>query len=285
MSLDTGLTSTQIFRGNRLGVLRYHLQAARHFARTVFATSTTPQNEDLARVLVEMYAHLELISSLHLSSSSEDAQSVLQCAISILESVRHHATFGTMFGSAVSLYEMIPHIRGLAVARKRELLFDLDLKCKSEYNTLRERLLNFDWNAALATGPSSSQADFLLGKAAAGRLVQYALLMFLDSAYHKDNALLRQMARPIVDSAFEALDTIDGTLWKNAIYWPTVVIGSYACTDEQKERIMRQLTTRLQLTARAQEVLQWLWHGPDDLFGLDGVAQVIDEHRTYYCFG
>ncbi|KAB8217745.1 fungal-specific transcription factor domain-containing protein [Aspergillus novoparasiticus] len=281
----TLLCQYEVLRGNQNGVLAYHLRASSFLAQHIVGTDEFAQNHALSQVLVEMYAYLELSSALHLSATPNDPQLGPQSAISSIAYLRRFTTFGTLFGSASALYEMIPDIRRLADLRQKELVQGVPLGCNATFNAIMSQLQAFDWNSALATGPSSSQEDFLRGKAAAGRLVQNAMLLFLFSAYRVHQRTLKSIAHVLVDTAIEMGDSIIGTTWRNPTFWPAVVIGSYASTNDQRARIMEYLRPSMALTSRARELLMRLWSSPDEAFGLDGLAKIIAAEKASYCFG
>lgn len=266
-------------------MLGYHLRACSFFAQHIVGTDEFARNHELAQVLVEMYAYLELSSALHLTITPNDPQLGSQSAISSLVHIRRFSTFGTLFGSASALYEMIPDIRRLAHLRQKELAQGVPFGCNATFNVLMKHLQDFDWNSALATGPSSSQEKFIRGKAAAGRFVQNAMLLFLLSAYHVDKGTLKSLAPSLVNTAIEMMDSISSTTWRNATFWPAVVIGSYASTDQHRARIMEYMKPSMALTMRARELLTRLWSSPDEAFGLDGLAKVIEDENASYCFG
>lgn len=276
----------QILRGNTQGVRGYHLAACRHFAQAVYISNTTVTTQSLAHVLLEMYVYMELSSSLHLSPNSDSMQEASESALESLFGLRLFPHFGTLLGSSAQLYEMIPKIRRLASDRAKELSLGIDCGCATIFNVLHEQLVAFDWGTALETGPASQMEAYLCGKAAAGKLVQKALVLFLLSAYSpNDPAPVRVMASPLVDSALEAARIISTSPWRNPVFWPTVVIASYACTDQQREKVLELMWPRIALISRAREALQWLWESPDNLYGLDGLATVFKDHDANYCFG
>ncbi|KAE8156561.1 fungal-specific transcription factor domain-containing protein [Aspergillus tamarii] len=279
------LCQYEILHGNQNGVLAYHLRASCFFVQQIVATNELARNNALTQVLVEMYAYLELSSALHLTATPNDPQLGPLSAISSLASIRRFTTFGTLFGSASALYEMIPDIRCLADLRQKELAHGVPLGCNATFDMLMKQLQDFDWNTALATGPSSSQEEFLRGKAAAGRLVQNAMLLFLLSAYYVDQNTLKSIAPMLVDTAIETVESITGTIWRNPTFWPAVVIGCYASTDEQRAKIMEYMRPSMALTLRARELLMCVWNSPDEAFGLSGLAKIIEAENASYCFG
>uniref|UniRef100_A0A8H7N6F7 Uncharacterized protein n=1 Tax=Bionectria ochroleuca TaxID=29856 RepID=A0A8H7N6F7_BIOOC len=231
--------------------------------------------------------------SLHIKYDSDNpksgaciARNASESALESLFGLRLIPHFGTLLGSSAQLYEMIPNIRRLASDRAKELSLGIDCGCAATFNVLHEQLVAFDWGTALETGPASQMEAYLCGKAAAGKLVQNALVLFLLSAYSpNDPAPVRVMASPLVDSTLEAASIISTSPWRNPVFWPIVVIASYACTDQQREKVLELMWPRIALISRAREALQWLWESPDNLYGLDGLATVFKDHDANYCFG
>lgn len=231
-----------------------------------------------------MYAFLELSSSIHLSNVHNDMEEdVYQSAFSALTCLRHYTDFGLIFGPASSLYESIPHIRHLAYLRRNGITGHV---LDTMFCTLQQRLLNFDLGYLPASQPLSDEAEFVRAKSVQPILVQHSLLLFLYSAFYGDDGPdVRNLAQPLVEGAIVALGCIQGTLWRNTVYWPTVVVGSYTTTAEQRERILSFLIPSIELTARAHELLHWLWDSPDACFGLEGLAMVVERRGANYCFG
>lgn len=275
----------QALRGNKQGWLVFHLRACRQFAQHIILTPGPAHEKSLVHALLEMHTYLELSTSLHLSTDSGDLHAASLCALASLSNLRDAASFGLLFGCASSLYELIPNIRKLADDRIKEVDLGIDLGCRLSFEDLERRLLDWSWDTTPHPGPSTDSQSYILGKAAAGILVQNTLLLFLYSANRTDQTTLRRMATPIVDKALKAMSIVADNSWRNPVYWPSVVIGSYACTERQRSEVLTYIKPGLAITARATEILHWVWNSPEDVYGLDGLAKVIKERNASYCFG
>ncbi|KFZ14407.1 hypothetical protein V502_06092 [Pseudogymnoascus sp. VKM F-4520 (FW-2644)] len=278
----------EIFGGNVQGAFFLHNRAVRHFAQAVHSRSDEQDYNPLAGALLELYAYHELGSSLRLPLDLNDVKAISTSSVLQSKHLRRFATFGCIIGCAAELYGMVPQICQLAT-RPRDETGEVD---KGYYDTLFQHLERSikSWSVKVAcdsaySDEQSHQRSPDAVEIAAGMLVRNAVLIFLYSAYYLDEKCVLQISQPLVDESIELRGAIDNTPWITSTFWPLMVVGSYAHTPRQREQLLQFLPPRMPLLRRAVEILQWLWNEPEHIFGLQGLAYVLDKHDTSYCFG
>ncbi|KAH6616051.1 hypothetical protein B0J18DRAFT_459962 [Chaetomium sp. MPI-SDFR-AT-0129] len=244
--------------GNFNGTLQLHLRASHPIARVLESKHTSGQAE-LVACLLEYTARLQFLSGLCFPGPDDESR-----AADSLELVRlvHEGRFpllkscdmfGAYFGCAAELYERPEHRAARAEA---------------------ERIRRASESAMVASA----------------RVVQKTLLLFLISAYMRgpeDHDRLVAATQPIVDEALDVFEQIRGTTWENTTWWPIVIVGAYATSQEQRDWFFDGLgsfTPPMGIVLRGRELLRKVWDAPDDVFELDGLSRLVGGSGAY-CFG
>ncbi|KAH7230374.1 fungal-specific transcription factor domain-containing protein [Fusarium solani] len=314
------LAEHECLGGNFNGTLQLHLRASYPVARVLKSKHTDSQMELVAHLL-EHTAYLQFLSGLHFprpgdrsgNDSIELVKLIHEGRFTLLKS---YETFGAYFGCAADLYEMIPALHKFYSTRELEISTGRDLGCAAEFTRLLRSISSWEppqepcemhykhtetWFNALGgfEGPEERAAREEVETArktdespmvASAYAIQNSLLLFLYSAYlrHKeDHDRLVVATQPIVDESLDMIDRVTGTTWENTTWWPTVIIGSYAQSPKQKQRLLANLgkfSPPMGIVSRGIELLKGIWDAPDDVFGLDGISKIVGESEAY-CFG
>lgn len=239
-------------------------------------------SSDLVGVLLEFYAYYELCSSLRILPEYDDIEAACQFSSLHLDKICDYKTFGAFFGSSLALYRTIPFICQLAMDRKCEMAEDIGMGCHSTFERLKDIIQGWKCSGGIYNKNYNNQQD---GDVAAGKIVRNALLLFLYSSYYHDTIYLRKISEPLVDETVELLSVAAKLPWLNSIYWPMVVVATYATKADQQRKLLAALPLGILLVSRTITTLKWLWDEPDDIFGLDGLAKVTKAHGTNVLFG
>jgi len=276
-----------MYRGNRNGVSFHHLRASRYFAQVV-QEALKQQNEaiehedrQLGQLLLEIYAYCDLSSGIRLLPDFEDMKAVYQSQVLQLETLKEFETAGANFGCTWELYKLVPRICWLVRQRKEELAQGEDLGCSATHSNLK---CTIDLWRSTIKAPTIAINHYQDGCLAAGLLSCSAITLFLHTAYYcDDQSYLRAVAQPLVDEAIELVSICSSTPWSPFAYWPTVVIASFATTAAQQISLQNMLSYDMHIVRRAKELLSWVWDVSDEVYGLNGLAQVIKERNTSWC--
>lgn len=191
-----------------------------------------------------------------------------------------------VFGGASEIYTYVPDICELALRRKIELHSGEDLECEESFNSLKAAITQWEGGGF---DDSHQDPNFIRGRLAAEIVSQNALFLFLMSSYlqdrAEDQAYLREISQPLVDRMIEMLPILRETSFASLCFWPIIVTASYALTETQRKAIVSYLPPFMPIIVRATELLRWIWENPEEMFGLSGMAKVIELHHTSYCFG
>ncbi|KAL2108249.1 hypothetical protein VUR80DRAFT_4080 [Thermomyces stellatus] len=276
-----------MYRGNEHGVLFHHLRGSRAFALAAYKT-LTKDNQRLDReecafgqVLLEVYAFCEFSTGMRLLPDSGDIEAACESEMLHDGSMLQFETFGVNFGFAWGLYRLIPFISRLAARRKEEIARTVDLGCASAFLELKESIDR--WKLDFTPHPCDTSENDADGCVSMGLLARTAITLFLLAAYSDDSSNLRSLASPLVDEAVDLAHRCSGTPWETFSYWPVVVIGSFASTEEQRQAVRSVLWQDLRVVDRAREILGWLWARERDFYGLHGLAEVIRQRNTSWC--
>ncbi|OBT82042.1 hypothetical protein VE02_09504 [Pseudogymnoascus sp. 03VT05] len=286
-SLDAEDTEA-IFSGNVQGAFFLHNRASRHLAQAVHSRSDEQGYHPLAGALLEMYAYHELGSSLRLPLDLNDVKAISTSSVLQSKHLRRFATFGCVIGCAAELYGMVPQICQLATRPRHETGEDYKGYYDSLFQHLEQRIKSWSVKVTYDCAYSDEQRYQRSPDAveiAAAMLVRNAVLIFLYSAYYLNEQRVLQISQPLVAESIEFREAINNTPWITSTFWPLIVVGSYAHTLRQQEQLLQFLPPKIPLLRRAVEILQWLWNEPEHVFGLHGLAYVLDKHNTSYCFG
>ena len=189
---------------------------------------------------------------------------------------------------------MIPAICQLAMNRKSELATGDDLDCYRTFEDTRQRLMAWhnDSSSNIHSPQPSLQDDqnpdtfTEAGDEIAGMLMQRALLLFLQEAYYQQASYVQATNQPLIDESIALLRAIQHTSWATNSFWPSIVVGSYGSTREQRDAVVTALLPgTFPIVKRGLQVLRWVWESPDGVCGFDGLARVIEANRTDYCIG
>lgn len=275
-------------RGNQNGTLLHHLRGGRYFIEALYECRD-PTLRPLVGVSLELYAFWELCFNLRMLPSQADVDAISSSPMLSTEGLRRYDTFGVVFGEFSALFRLIPQICQLALDRNQEFTEAIqDSKCEETFLDLTCAITEWesdsDGTSIYSATTPKEQEHFARGKKAAETVIRNALLLFLWSAYFKDESATREMSQPLVDIMIQVLPDVLSTPFANPCFWPIFVISSYAITEEQRTNILRHSPPTLPLVVRAVEILGWVWDSPDGPFGLEGLARAIESHRTSYCF-
>lgn len=64
-----------------------------------------------------------------------------------------------------------------------------------------------------------------------------------------------------------------------------VVIATYAVNGEQQHSILALIRSDTPLVVQSIRLLTWIWESPDSVFGLKGLARVMEGHNANIIFG
>ncbi|KAL4769301.1 fungal-specific transcription factor domain-containing protein [Aspergillus nidulans var. acristatus] len=284
----------EAIRGNQKGEFFVHLRAGRVLAPVVHATRDGPL-APLVGVLLENYVYFELWSCLRLTPDDSDISAAAQVAIPQLDALRHMHTFGVMFGDAAEIFQYAPEICKLATRRKIEVETGSDLGCAATFQRLKSEITsckgctdNNHYHRHHHNDHNHPDTDqtFAQGRIAAGIVSQSAVFLFLLSAYLQDldTDYLCEVSQPLVERMIDVLPQLRRTSFANTCFWPVIVTASYATTELQRQRITEYFLPFMPIIVRALELLQWVWE-TEGAFGLAGLAMVVEDHGTSYCFG
>lgn len=265
-----------------------HLRASRHFADIVLDNAKRYGAKCiLAGLVIEQYAYFELCSILQLPPNEEHFDIFRDSPVLQLDNLRSFEAFGALFGCGSSLYQLIPSISQLAIARRAEVLEDVNLKCEDEYNRLTDRLNGWSPTSDKAKSVEATEECIL-----AGRVTQIAVQLFLYSAYYlagkmeqHDLEYVRRMAHPLVEEALEIASKTWRTSWTNTNYWFIIIIASYAIGDEQQQSCLVAVSSDWPLTRAMRRCLEWMWQRPEELYGLEGLTKAQQELRIRVLVG
>ncbi|KAH6867840.1 fungal-specific transcription factor domain-containing protein [Thelonectria olida] len=314
------LAEHECLSGNFKGTLQLHLRAIYPVARALESEHKNSRMELVAHLL-EYTAYLQFLSVLRFprpgdksgNDSIDLVRLIYEGRFTLLKS---YETFGAYFGCAAELYEMIPTLHKFYSTRDLEISTGRDLGCAVEFKRLLHDISFWQppqdpcetqykytdtWLNGLGgyeapeeragrekteRGRKSDESPMV----ASAFAIQNSLLVFLYSAYlrhQEDQSRLVVATQPIVDETLDILDRIKSTTWENTTWWPTIVVGSYARSSEQRQRLLANLeefSPPMGIVTRGIELLKELWNSPDDIFGLDGLSKVVGANEAY-CFG
>lgn len=244
----------------------------------------------LIGILLELYAFWELCFSLRVTPSQADVDALLHSPALSLERLREYDTFGVVFAGSSALLRLIPQICQLALDRDRELVEGVqDQSCEETFQSLTRAITECDGMSDPASVHYETILDereqFTRGKRAASIVTKNALMLFLWSAYYKEDTVTCELSQPLVDILIEVLPDIQSTCFSSYCFWPIFVTASYAITEEQQTIIRGYFTPILPLLVRAVEILGWVWDSSVRVPGLQGLARAVESRKTSYCFG
>lgn len=277
----------QMYRGNERGVLFHHLRGSRALAHATYKIVTGDnqhldrEDREFGQVLLEVYAFCELSSNMRLLPDPEDIQATCESDMLHDGSIIQFETFGVNFGFAWGLYRLIPFISRLAAQRREEIAEMVDLGCASTFLELKESIDM--WKCVFTPSPWDTSENGPDGCLSMGLVTCIAVTLFLHAAYSDNSSSLRPLASPLVDEAISLVHGCSGTPWATFSYWPLVVIGAFASTEDQRQVVRNALTDDLRIVGRAREILGWLWAKDGEFYGLHGLAEVIREKNTSWC--
>ncbi|KAL5321338.1 hypothetical protein ACEPPN_012153 [Leptodophora sp. 'Broadleaf-Isolate-01'] len=279
--LATSLLSlNECIRGNDSGSFFQHLQANHYFASIVFESRWDPDDSTFIGILLEQHAYWQLASCLRLVPSQTQIDTLRQSPLLQLDGLRQTKTFGVLFGSASSLYQLAPSICQLAINRELELTTGDDLGCFETMESLSEAVREWELEDTRINECVDGTESMV-----AGKVVQLTMLLFLYSAYHKDPVYLRSISTPLVDEGLAQITILKHTPWMNSLFWPLIVISTHASTVEHQATCMDVIPQGLILCDRVRECLRWLWDEPGTTFGLTGFETVLKTHKVDFVFG
>lgn len=276
-------------RGNKDGILLHHLRAGRLFTQALYAYQD-PAMRSLIGILLELYAFWELCFSLRVIPSQADIDALVHSPTLSLERLCEYDTFGIVFAGSSALFWLIPQICQLTLDRDRELAEGVqDQSCEEKFQSLTRAITGCDGMSDPTSVYYETVLDegeqFARGKRAASIVTKNALMLFLWSAYFKEDSVTCELSQPLVDMLIEVLPDIQSTCFSSYCFWPIFVIASYAITEEQRTIIRGYFTPILPLLVRAVEILGWVWDSSGRVPGLQGLARAVESRKTCYCFG
>lgn len=224
--------------------------------------------------MIEQYAYFEFCSNFCLPPNEEHFDIHWHSPVLQLDNLREFQTFGALLGCASSLYQLIPMICQLAVARQAEIEEHVSLDCSHEF----DRLYGLIWGWHPEEDPAQSSRLSEECKQA-GRIMQITLQLFLFSAYYGTEydgvnyCRVREVARTLVSEATDIAKRTWFSSWSNANYWFIIIIASYAVDDDQQRECLKYIAEDWPLARAMRKCLTWLWARPEEAYGLEGLTR------------
>ncbi|KAL5323184.1 hypothetical protein ACEPPN_007716 [Leptodophora sp. 'Broadleaf-Isolate-01'] len=256
------LQDFEAIRGNVDGEVFQHLRASRQIASALF-NSTLNNDTEIMGVALEAYCYRELISAFRLGVEEADIQQVLNSFVIDLSCLQHLPTFGSCFWYCSFLFMQIPLISQLAGRRQRELREGVDMCCDVEYTHLYNKISS--WRPPGQEFSANCEVDIEDSEAVSAMIVRISLLLFLvTSFYHKSITPheLCKITQPWVTEALSLLQFAHGSPTIIALFWPMIVIGSYAREVSDQSVLQRMLSTsthKMPIVAKGLVLLECLW--------------------------
>jgi hypothetical protein len=184
-----------------------------------------------------------------------------------------------------SLYQLIPSVCQLAIARQAEIAEEIDLKCCDEFERLNSLLLGWHPEEDKPAGMMLTQDSLK-----AGRMTQIGIHLFLYSAFYPTRDInkqdfLRKFASPLVDEMTDIATRTWCSAWSNTNYWFVITIASYATTPEQQSQCLEVIPSDWPLARTMRRCLRWMWERPDELYGLEGLTRAQEALGINVLFG
>ena len=177
-----------------------------------------------------------------------------------LRHLEQYQTYGTMFGCAAEIYEIIPSIC-LLETQPDEVDEIGKSQRESSYLQLERRI--HEWRPPeLIPGhgiPSDEQK-------ASARIYQIATLIFFYASNNQLHHLARYSSTPdvqsLVDEALRLLLSLSNSALSTTLLWPILIIGSSIRLQGQQQAMLGYLEKtdyEMPIVARAVDVLEQTW--------------------------
>ncbi|KAI9733577.1 MAG: hypothetical protein M1834_003179 [Cirrosporium novae-zelandiae] len=270
------------------GELYHHLRASRELLLKL-QKSKHPVDQNLHGFLLEQYAFLTIVAKITLRVDFQDREVAFDPLVFSLESINRDSNiYGTMFGCAHQLFELIPRISMLANQRLRENEEGISsFESIAQLRLLEDKIRSWDYSRDDSMRPEENYF------ALAGRIYQQAILAFLYTSFHgpkpPDADLLAKVEPCISDflKFFLALPP-NTSIW-TTMMWPVITAGSCMRQPKQREYIFRALdkTPHLMFVCfRMKEILKWVWEDKSgESYGPYGIEMMMKRRNINICVG
>lgn len=287
----TPLTPLQGLEGNSHGNLVHHLRACGEFAQHIVANDYPEGDRDLIGLSLEVYVYTALLARLQLPTLNEGCgqSSSGRELLSLLRHARQYRTFGSLFGPAHELFELMPEIAQHIWCPRSNTVDCPHHSPPDIYESLQARIESCCGGGVgnnLSTSPQCSMAEYAIGVMVKNSLVMLVRYSRLRHKARLEPAMDEQI-QPLIDDNVMLIDMISDGPMSNVSLWPLFVTGSMMRKNDERlalVRTMKKHHTQAPVTSRVVQVLNWLWNDTEsEGFGMQAVYRVAERHGAHVC--
>lgn len=236
---------------------------------------------ELNGFLLELYGYLASVVNITANTDWDYHSVIFDPYTHALEAYRDSKMYGSMFGCAQELIELIPSICTLGYRRlHQESDKDYSFEATTLYESLESKIQK--WRA-----PQSASNDELIG----AKIYQQAILIFLHASFYGTkfyDPILLSLLDTTIEPLFEFIHAMtEDSPIKTTMLWPCMVIGSCILNPEHRtfiRHLMLGSQYNMLITSRALQILEWLWEeDPSYAYGPYGLGLVMKKHNITHC--
>jgi hypothetical protein len=286
------LTKHKVAQGNTQGAVFHHLRASRALFLELKCSRREPSSP-LVDLLAEQYCFLAICSNITLDSDSTGRSIPIDPHFFPLERLNYTSNiYGSMFGIAHRLYELIPTISLSAqhAASKPE-----SSHSTSTLKRFEQKIVDWDFNRYLPLNAYTDQSDITgAHRHIAALIYQKALLIFLYISFHgrqpPTGALLDRIEPCLTEFCRLITSLPTDSPLMTTMMWPVIIAGSCMRDAAQRNQIRQLLDfpNSMSTVTRTLDLLNCIWEDQSHhsmIYGLCGIELTMKRGNINLCVG
>ncbi|KAM5363442.1 hypothetical protein ACJZ2D_012009 [Fusarium nematophilum] len=274
-------------------VLSLHLRAIRQLFLRLIEKGYNPSIplDDLDEFLSFVYeGYSFLVCANSIAPSTTSGENDISCQ-EPLRALRQSSCFGSIFGGAQGLFELIPQVQNLYLRRLAEEAMDItspSLGFQAGYDRLSCLIESWTIESTLETPSASleethSDLDFNQ-RSMAAEVIRNSLRIYLFTSLCGSGTPTPETQTSIEDIAKTVIDmaaVLEDSPYASHTVWALVIAGSCLLDDKYRSRLAESLTQsryKMRHLSAVRKVLELLWADDGDAYGPYGLHLVMQKH-------
>ncbi|KAM6515573.1 hypothetical protein FSOLCH5_009798 [Fusarium solani] len=272
--------------------LSLHLRAIRQLFLCLLERGYNPsmpldELDDFLSFVYEGYTFLVCCNSITPTSGENDLLPYEES----LQALRQSSCFGSIFGGAHGLFELIPHVQNLYLRRLTEEALEMTSP-SPEFQVLYDELSRLieSWSMESLPGSTSTTLEDAHGtldsnqRSMAGEVIRHGLRIYLStsicgSAPPTPETLdfIEEIAKTVVDT----VAVLEDSPYASHTVWALVIAGSCLMDEEYRGRLAESLTRsryKMRHLSAVRRVLELMWADDTETYGPYGLQLIMQKH-------
>ncbi|KAJ4239278.1 hypothetical protein NW760_003033 [Fusarium oxysporum] len=273
-------------QGSSRSSIYHHLKASQEYITLLTCDPNAPDElRNLRGFILELYAYHTMKLAITPRSLTSKEFVEIDASVHSLDVLDGYKSRGYLLGFGKHLFELVPKVAKLVEARRNEEQQNAERPTifTKEYEYLLQRLRSVTEAADDSNGLRPHKE-----RAGATMIYQNALIVYLQSAFHRDMLADPELMSEIegrIDQMMPNLYTlfVSESPYRRMLLWPGVIMGSCARSEKHIAGFQAGFKARASGTPGAVKtgarIVELLWNDPDPrAFGPRGLSYIMNKH-------